>query len=228
MSEQEPSVVISKDGVRGSLVEGMPSEKGTSQVAVAFETGQRVLVPADALTLHADGRYYYLALRVDALEQQGTDTVQQINEPYVVPVVEEVLDIARQRVETGRVRVQKLVHERTEVVDEPLLRDTVMVTHVPVNRVIEQPIGVRQEGDTLIVPVLEERLVVEKRLVLVEEVHITRHTAEIHQPEDVTLRREEVVVERLTPDAETASGGSAPEIQADDQSLGTTEEDTLT
>jgi uncharacterized protein (TIGR02271 family) len=208
MSEQGPNTIITKDGVRGTLVEGMPSDTATDHVAVAFENGQRVLVPVDALTLQAGGQYYYLALRLDALEQQSSDNLQSTDQPYVVPVAEEVLDIERRQVETGRIRVQKLVHERTELVDEPLLRDEVTITRVPVNRVIDQPVGTRQEGETLIVPVFEEVLVVEKRLLLVEEVHITRRTREIHQPEEVTLRREEVVVERIAPHAQEEPDGA--------------------
>lgn len=54
MSETAPIAVISKDGVRGTLVEDMPSDAATSHVLVAFETGQRVLVPLDTLTLQGD------------------------------------------------------------------------------------------------------------------------------------------------------------------------------
>jgi uncharacterized protein (TIGR02271 family) len=176
-------------------------------VLIRFETGQQVLAPIDRLTAQADGGYYYLPLRLDELAQQSGG-MQPADQPYVLPVVEEVLDISRQREEIGRVRVEKHVHERTEVVDQPLLRDSVTVTRVPINRVIDQPIDVRQEGETLIVPVLEELLVVEKRLLLVEEVHITRHTSETHQPQEVTLRREEVTVERLTPHEPAADDGT--------------------
>lgn len=209
MSEAKPLSVISKDGVRGSLAEGMPVDAATSHVLVLFETGQRVLVPLNALTLQADGRYYYLPLRIDELEQQGDAEPLSNNHPLVVPVIEEVLDITRERVEVGRIRVHKRVHERTELVDEPLLRDAVTVTHIPINRVIDQPIDIRQEGDTLIVPVLEEVLVVEKRLMLVEEVHITRRTNETRQPQEVTLRRENVEIERITPE-NTNTGGTEP------------------
>lgn len=199
MSDQGTNSVISKDGVRGTLVEGMPTNKTTSHVTVAFETGQYVLIPADSLTLQADGRYYFLDMRIDELEQQTNNTVQTTGQRYVVPVIEEVLDVERRQVETGRVRIRKHVHERTELIDQPLLRDEVTVTRVPINRVLDQPVGVRQEGDTMIIPVLKEVLVVEKRLMLVEEVHITRQTTEIQQPQEVTLRREEVVVERIAP-----------------------------
>jgi len=207
MTDLVPNTVISKDGMHGTLVEGMPAD--TSHVFVAFENGKHVLVPVDALTLQANGRYYYLGLRLDELEQHG-ESAQLVDQPLVVPVIEEVLDIERRRVEVGRVRVQKHVYERTEMVDEPLLHDEVTVTRVPVNRFIEQPIGVHQEGDTLIVPVLEEVLVVEKRLLLKEELHITRRIMERREPQEVTLRREEVTVKRVIPDDQGADGGPDP------------------
>src|SRR5215213_2838793 len=208
MSEYAHNAVISKDGVRGTLTAGMPTDPATKDVLIRFETGQQVLVPLDALTMQADGRYYYLAVRLDELAQQHGASVQAADQPYVLPVIEEVLDVTRQREEIGRVRIQKHVHERTEVVDQPLLRDNVTVTHVPINRLIEQPVDTRQEGETLIVPVMEEVLVVEKRLMLVEEVHITRHTTETHEPKEITLRREEVTVERLAPRGQAYSGGT--------------------
>jgi len=212
MDDSNSIPVIGKDGTRGTLVHGMPTDPATKDVLIQFETGQQVLVPVDTLTMQANGRYYYLPLRLDELEQQGSGRVQSVDQPYVLPVIEEVLDVTRRREEIGRVRVQKHVHERTEVVDEPLLHDQVTVTRVPINRVIEQPLDVRQEGETLIVPVLKEVLVVEKRLLLVEEVHITRRTLETHQSEEVTLRREEVSVERLSPNDPTVDRGTEAAI----------------
>ena len=60
----------------------------------------------------------------------------------------------------GPVRVRKFVYEREAVVDPPLLRDEVVIERVPINRVVEGPIAARSEEDTLIIPVLEEVLVV--------------------------------------------------------------------
>ena len=117
--------------------------------------------------------------------------------PLVLPVIEEALDVHTSSVETGRVRLRKVVHEREEVVDPPLWRDEVVIEHVPINRVVEGPLSVRSEGDTLIIPLLEEVLVVEKRLLLKEEVHITKRQVETHRPQRVTLRREDAVVERI-------------------------------
>jgi hypothetical protein len=49
----------------------------------------------------------------------------------------------------------------------------------------------------MIIPVLEEVLVVEKRLRVKEEVHITRVRKEVHTPTHVTVREETVNVKRV-------------------------------
>ena len=68
---------------------------------------------------------------------------------------------------------------------------------MPINRVVEGPLPVRYEGDTMIISLLEEVLVVDTRLLLTEEVHITTHRTETHTPERVTLRHEDVTIERV-------------------------------
>jgi uncharacterized protein (TIGR02271 family) len=115
----------------------------------------------------------------------------------VVPVIEEEIDVQTQQVETGKVRITKVVHEREVVVDEPLQRDEVEVERVPVERLVEAAIPVRYEGETMIVSVMEEVLVVEKRWMLKEEIHLRQRRVERHQPQRVTLRREEAHVEHI-------------------------------
>jgi uncharacterized protein (TIGR02271 family) len=122
-----------------------------------------------------------------------------IAETHVVPVIEETLEIQKRQVETGRVRFTKVVREREDLIDEPLLHDEVTLERRAVNCVVEHPPAMRQEGDTLIIPIVEEILVVEKRLILKEELHITTRQTETHAPQTVTLRHEEVTVKRLPP-----------------------------
>jgi len=117
----------------------------------------------------------------------------------VLPVVEEELEVSRREVETGRVRVTKKVHERTQVVDEPSWAEEVTVERVPVGEVVDSPPPVRYEGDTMIVPVLEEELLVVKRLVVKEVLRITRRRRERREPFEVKLREEEALVERVEP-----------------------------
>jgi uncharacterized protein (TIGR02271 family) len=91
----------------------------------------------------------------------------------VIPVREETLDVQQHRVETGGVRVTKVVHEREEVVTAPRVREEVTVERVTLNRMVDAPVPMRQEGDTLIISLLEEVVVVEKRLMVKEELRIT-------------------------------------------------------
>jgi uncharacterized protein (TIGR02271 family) len=117
----------------------------------------------------------------------------------VIPVVAEELRVERVVTERGHVRVHKRVHERTETVQPgPVAHDDVTVERVPVGRFVTEAPAVRVEGDTTIVPVVEEVLVVEKRLRLREEVRITRRTRAVPSPEQhVTLRTEDVEIERI-------------------------------
>ena len=71
-----------------------------------------------------------------------------------------------------------------------------MIQRVPVSRVVEKVEPVRQEGQTTVVPVYEEVVVVERRLVLKEEIRITRHKRTRRERRDVEVRSEEVRVTR--------------------------------
>jgi uncharacterized protein (TIGR02271 family) len=197
MSPPETIRVTGPGNIRGTVdTAAWPLDGSRSEVLVKFERGAPVLVPLEALVREDDGSYR-LTLDPAALEHPygGGDTRQE--PPLVVPVIQETLDVDTRPVETGRVRVRKTVHEREEVVDPPLLRDEVRVERVPVNRLVDGAIPVRSEGDTLIIPLFEEVVVVEKRLLLKEELRITKHRVETHTPQRVTLRREEAVVERV-------------------------------
>ncbi|RZI45032.1 DUF2382 domain-containing protein [Herbaspirillum sp. HC18] len=114
--------------------------------------------------------------------------------------MEEEAHVSRRVVDTGRgVRIHKTVSEREQAIDQPLMRDRLEVEHVDIGRVVAEADvpQLRYEGDTLVVPVLEEVLVVRKQLLLKEEVRITRHREQVRVPESVKLRSEQVRVERF-------------------------------
>ena len=122
----------------------------------------------------------------------------RLAEEKVVPVVEETAVVYKERVVTDRVRLTKQVHENHEVLDIPVQTETLEVERVPVDRFVEAAAPAnRQEGDTTVYPVVEEVLVVEKRLRLVEEVRVTQRRATRHVREEVVLRREEITVEHM-------------------------------
>src|SRR5215471_18395702 len=66
----------------------------------------------------------------------------------------------------------------------------------------------RQEGDTTIIPIVEEILFVERQLVLKEEVRIRRVRTTDHHKETVKLRYQEAVVTRHLGDMGKADTGS--------------------
>jgi uncharacterized protein (TIGR02271 family) len=132
----------------------------------------------------------------------------------VIPVIEEVLDVQKRQVETGGVRIHKKVSEREERIDEPVWQEEVDVRRVAINRVVDGPAPEsRTEGDVMIVPVLEEVVVVRKQLVLKEELHITRRRIAARDSRTVTLRREEATVERIEPVDRQAREESIPHNQ---------------
>jgi uncharacterized protein (TIGR02271 family) len=114
----------------------------------------------------------------------------------VVPVIEEELKVGKRVVESGRVRVNKRVEQREEIVDEPLMREDVEIERVPINRPIDRLAEPRQVGDVLIIPVMEEVLVVRKQLVLKEELHVRRKQTQTRKPQRVTLRAERAEIKR--------------------------------
>ena len=114
----------------------------------------------------------------------------------VLQVVEERVTVAKRRKATGSVRIGTVTETVETTAEADLERYRVEVTRVPVGRVVDVAPEARAEGDTTVIPVVEERLVLVKQLVLVEELRI-RHVRErevVTRP--VTLRRQRVVVER--------------------------------
>jgi uncharacterized protein (TIGR02271 family) len=116
-----------------------------------------------------------------------------------IPIVEERATIEKHVVPTGRVRITSRVEERLETFRDEILAQSVSVERVAVNREVDSPPDVRTEGDVLIIPVVEQRLVVERRWVVTEELHVRRrdHVEVVEIP--VELRSTRVAVERVEP-----------------------------
>ena len=187
--------VTDPQGVHGTIdTAAWPLDGRRAEVPVSLEGGRQVWVPVQMLIPEAR---YAIPTVLAELERRPRADADRPEPPLVLPVLAEALDVQTRRVETGRVRLHKTVQTREVLVDEPLLREEVAIERVPVNRVVEGPIPVRYEGDTMILSLLEEVLVVETRLLLKEEVHLTTRRTERHAPERVTLRHEDVTVERV-------------------------------
>lgn len=155
--------------------------------------GPQVMVPVSLLIQEAEDEY-----RLPF--SFNTSPQNQDNAGLTLPVIQEQLHLDKRLVDTGKgVRLHKKVVEQEQVIDPPLLQDELAVEHIPVGRVVadqEMP-QPRYDGDTLVVPVLEEVLVVQKQLLLKEEVRITRKRVQVHKPQKVSLRSEQIDVEHF-------------------------------
>jgi uncharacterized protein (TIGR02271 family) len=121
----------------------------------------------------------------------------QAERETIIPVFEEELSVAKRVIETARVQVSRVTHSHQQMVDELLQQEKVEIQRVPVGRPIDAMPSIRQEGDVTIIPVVEEVLKVERRLVLQEEVHIRRIKQTERHQEMVTLRKQEALVSRI-------------------------------
>ena len=123
----------------------------------------------------------------------------------VLPLIEEKLNISKREVVTGRVRIRTITDTIEEHIRQELLGEHVEVERVAIGTILEAGMAapqIRTEGNVTIVPVVEEVLVVEKRLLLKEELRLIRHaTTEITEL-PITLRKQRAVVERLNSEGE--------------------------
>jgi uncharacterized protein (TIGR02271 family) len=192
MEETRPSTlqVIDQNGVRAVLdLTVVPPQGAESRlVLVRFDDGTSAFADASVFVEQQPSVFFFPGNFADLRRQNeqplaanqtvnetpaatqadyspGGNTVADQGEGLVIPVLAEQLQIARQQVVTGGVRVRKTVHERVETIDQPVMEEHVDVERVAINRFIDQAPAVRYEGDVMVVPLLEEVIVVEKRLV---------------------------------------------------------------
>lgn len=116
-----------------------------------------------------------------------------------IALAREELRITRHAADRGGMRVRVSVHEREETLDVLLREQDVQVERVPIGRVVEHVPETRQEGDVLVIPILEEVLIVERRLVLKEEIRVRRSERQRPIKETARLRAETAVIEPIIP-----------------------------
>jgi len=145
-----------------------------------------------------------------AMTQQRPDSPiphDVTEETEIIPLAEETLRVDKRQVTTGTVRISTTVDVVEELARASLDKEMVEVTRVPVDRVVDHAPEIRTENDVTIIPILEEILVVEKRLVLKEELHVRKTMARDDVEIPVQLRKERAVVERIPADENDPTDG---------------------
>jgi uncharacterized protein (TIGR02271 family) len=140
---------------------------------------------------------------------EAAGRVEQLQgESLTVPVIDETLVPVTSWQEAGAVEIRKTVRTVTQELDVPVRYEEATVERVPVNRVLadSESLAPHQDGDTLIVPVIHEEIVVVKRRILVEELRITKqvrtttqHVAEPVQREEVQITHQGLEANTLDP-----------------------------
>jgi uncharacterized protein (TIGR02271 family) len=134
---------------------------------------------------------------VTATSQDPTSEIQENDEKTVLPVIEEHVVISKEVIETGKVIIKKRVKEEEAYVNIPIIQEAYQVERKPGRKELlnEHP-SIRTEGDKMIIPVVREVLVIEKKYEVLEEVHVIKTKTEVPHLQQITLLKEEVIVER--------------------------------
>lgn len=132
-----------------------------------------------------------------ALPEAGDHHLFAKGEELVLPLRVEEVSVSRRRVETAVVRVATVTRSREQLVDKQLTHERVEITRISVGCFVDAVPAVREDGDLTIIPVVEEVVVVERRLLLKEEVHLRRVRTTEQHVEAVRLREQEAVITRI-------------------------------
>jgi uncharacterized protein (TIGR02271 family) len=153
----------------------------------------------------SDGeRELSLSAKLDRLSANSTENSK-------LTLLAEELTVRREVVETGRVRVSKQTHTREIAVDEDLVKESAEIETIPIGRQIFEMPSIRHEGETVILPIVEEIVYTERRLILKEEVRITRRNTTEQFHDRVTVRYQEAVVTRVQSATEVVDSASTKE-----------------
>lgn len=179
-------------------------------------------LPGDRVTFVQEGAVSGpVAKQVQNLSASGGSAATPEDRPseehIVVPVHEEQLTATTHEVTLGDV----LIHTHTET--EPvstmidLSHDELSAERVPVNQPVDVVPEVRYEDDVIIVPIVAEEVVLTKRLVLKEELHIRRRRVTERTPIEDTVRRQVVDVEGRPAPGVTPTVEPIPDQEATDR-----------
>ena len=146
MPELKSFPVFGDSGRIGTLAAPARFLDNRSEKTIQLDEGGELLVSADSLQVQQDGSF----------RLSGYPPKPRITEPAANP--------APAVSQTGEAPGAR----------ERLYREGYVIEHVKIDRMITEPVYQQQVGDTLILPVVEEVLVTEKRMILREEIRITR------------------------------------------------------
>ena len=192
--------VVSLDGHDVGTVESMTGEGSDSRLVVRLVDGERtMLVPYDVIDTEGSTEdLVVIQGAVGDLLDTRMHIGEHATETFALAAEEAIAHV--HEVDRGRVLIDKTVELVPHEAEVDVANDRVDVERVAVNEEVDTPPTTRQEGDTLIVPVVEEVLVVTKRYRIIEEVRVTKYRDVTTERFQEDLRREVVTVTEEDPD----------------------------
>lgn len=148
-TELRTYAVFGPDGPVGDVLARARYLDDSPEKTIRLLDGREIRVPSSALQVRDDGSFFLADPQVTA-------------EPQVT---------AKEPTRTAAAPEES---PRPPVPREPLFESGYEVEKVRVDRILDGPVNERREGDVLILPVVEEVWVIEKKLMLREEIRIRR------------------------------------------------------
>lgn len=178
----DSAVVLTSDGNVFGTLERVSKRESAEAMLLVNHDGRMVQIPHSMIDdQRSTPDELVLAARFQPSGDQAQTTIPLHAEELSVDVIEQ---------DQGRVLIQKSVEHVPVQEDVELAMDVVEVERIPSGEEFDEPPENRQEGDTLIIPVVEEVLILTRRYKVVEEVRVTRHREVRTESVQTELRRE--------------------------------------
>ncbi|HEY7780668.1 MAG TPA: YsnF/AvaK domain-containing protein [Ktedonobacterales bacterium] len=198
--EKVATVSVSPDEVRQYEIDDKIDDAIDSEAAGGADNV--IARPAAISDLPADGA---------AATEPGVGAGDEVAR---IPLVAESLEIEHRPLRLGTVRIHKGIQTGEQRVNVPIEREDIVVERIPANQF---DASAPTAPDEIVIPLLEERLVVQKRQVITEYVRIRKRPVIEERAVSETLRREYVEVERRRADADP-TGEEPPRGRAEAES----------
>ena len=198
----EPGAAVEATDGRVGIVKSVIARPSTGEIwyLLVRDGDSLVTVPAEIIADVVSPRDVRLQVTRDAVRRRLWSRRETDDAPEAVrvPILEERLRTTIEPVDLGELRIHKTVEHIPDTVTRTVERDELEIERVPLDRLLDQPVAPWQDGEWLVVPVMEEVLVVTKQLVLTEEVRIRTKRVSEEQEVYELLRRERVSIEDVT------------------------------
>jgi uncharacterized protein (TIGR02271 family) len=218
----EPGATVEATDGRVGTVKSVIARPSTGEIwYLLVRSGDSLIsVPAEDIAEVVNPHEVRLRTTRDSLRNRVRESGSAVeaHDQVRIPIYEERLRAEIRPVDLGEVRVHKTVEHVPTTTTRSVERDEVEIERVPLDRLLDQPVEPWQDGEWLVVPVMEEVLVITKQLVLTEEVRIrTKRVTEEQEVYEV-LQREHVRIEDARVQGEHGPVDARPVSRPDDAS----------